>query len=155
MQVMGFLASIILPTSARINQPKKKDAFFFGARNQSAAAGQPVIRRDSRSHRADDDDLKDSKIVDRNCQKRTSIQMSKSKKRVGRSGRNRPNRQGEEETEKGLTRDNGTEYNPTNRRWRFRRRTKCRRASVWNRPRSSRTKQQRGGKQGEGNPRES
>jgi len=74
---MGFLASIILPTSARINQPKKKDAFFFGARNQGGAArrgGQPDIRWDSGSRRADDDDLKDSKIVDRNCQKRTSLQ---------------------------------------------------------------------------------
>lgn len=122
---------------------------FLWSSKESVRGSQPVQKPPGLA----DDDLTDSKTLDRNLQKRTTIQMSKKNKETRRQI-------GEEDTgpigsEKRLTRDNGTKRewsnNPTNRR--RRRRTGDGRTAA-ERPRSSRTKeqQQQGGEASEGRP---
>lgn len=145
LQVMGFQASIILPTATRINQQKKRRAFSF--EQQGISTRRPTC---SETAGLADDDLTDSKTLDRNLQKRTTIQMSKKNKETRRQI-------GEEGTgpigrEKRLTRDNGTKRewstNPTGGGGTGDGRTAA------ERPRSSRKKeqQQQGGEASEGRP---
>lgn len=123
---------------------------FLWSSKESVRGSQPVQKPPGLA----DDDLTDSKTLDRNLQKRTTIQMSKKNKETRRQI-------GEEDTgpigsEKRLTRDNGTKRewstNPTNRRRRrYGRRTNSRRATQIEPDKGTTT---RGRKQAKGDPRE-